>query len=510
MARCIKLTFAKTQNAVNMSSKSPSLSTQSIAVFIGQVSGFAVNFLTPVLLVRLISKSDYGVLQQFVLMGNTLLPILGLGLASSLYYFFPVNIGTQRSSFVFNTWLQMAASGMVFLLIFSYLGREILEILGMEVLSSAGRLVALYVMFLLSGTLIDFLFVLEQRVRMSMVFNPIDKTVRLLLIVGAAFFTEDVMTCLMALLVYAGLRFLFISYYVLSRYYEASVWDSMLGNVKSQLAYSLPFAAGIIFTTLSQRVDKLLVNRYITEEEFASYSLAFFSIPLISQAFTSINNVVTPQITKFMANDQIREAHHLYTQVVSKTSSLAFPAIVFFTIMAPELISFLFTESYLDATPYYRAYLLMFMFTMTSYGIGLRAAKKTNLIMLSNFIGMIITVGVGLIAIPEYRLKGAILTALLGIGIPVLTQLFFEKNLYQTTVATFLPWKAILISCIVSLAASIPLLGVKYVDLSSFVALAVGGLVYFPVILILEKRFGIFAFESQLNKLVKAVKAKVS
>jgi O-antigen/teichoic acid export membrane protein len=492
-----------------MSSKSPSLSTQSIAVFIGQVSGFAVNFLTPVLLVRLISKSDYGVLQQFVLMGNTLLPILGLGLASSLYYFFPVKTGSQRNSFVFNTWLQMAVSGLMFLLVFSYLGKEILELLGMEVLSSAGRLVAIYIMFLLSGTFIDFLFVLEQRVRMSMVFNPIDKTFRLLLVTGAAFFTQDVLSCLLALLIYAGLRFAFISYYVLTRYYEPSVWGSMFGNVKSQLAYSLPFAAGIIFTTLSQRVDKLLVNRYITEEEFASYSLAFFSIPLISQAFTSINNVVTPQITKFMANDQIRQAHDLYTQVVSKTSSLAFPAIVFFTIMAPELITFLFTASYLDATPYYRAYLLMFLFTMTSYGIGLRAAKKTKLIMLSNFIGMSITVGVGLMIIPVYRLNGAIFTALLGIGIPVLTQLFFEKSLYRSTFRTFLPWREILISLSVSLIACVPLLGIKYFDLPDLVALAIAGLVYFPIILVLERRFGIFAFESQLNKLIQTLKNKV-
>lgn len=493
-----------------MSSNSPSLSKQSIAVFVGQVSGFAVNFLTPVLLVRLLSKADYGVLQQFVLMGNTLLPILGLGLASSLYYFFPINTGSQRGSFVFNTWLQMAVSGGIFVVIFSFLGKEILELLGMNILSDAGNIVAIYTLFLLSGTLIDFLFVLEQRVRMSMVFNPIDKTFRLLLLVGAAFWTQSIMACLTALLVYAGLRFLFISYYVISRYYEPSVWNSMAANVKSQLAYSLPFAAGIIFTTLSQRVDKLMVNRYITEEEFASYSLAFFSIPLVSQAFTSINNVVTPQITKFMASNEVKRAHDLYRQVVSKTSSLAFPAIIFFTIMAPELITFLFTSSYLDATPYYRAYLLMFLFTMTSYGIGLRAAKKTKLIMLANFIGMTVTVGVGFLIIPSLGLKGAIITALLGIAIPVLLQLIFEQRLYQATVSSFLPWKVIFSSLLVSVLAAIPILIAKRWDMPEIVALVLSAAVFFPIVLVLERRLGIFAFEKQLQSVVQLVKIKLS
>lgn len=492
-----------------MSSKSPSLSTQSIAVFVGQVSGFAVNFLTPVLLVRLISKADYGILQQFVLMGNTMLPILGLGLASSLYYFYPIKTGKERSSYVFNTWLQMALSGVLFLVGFVFFGRDILDLLGMEVLSDAGNIVALYILFLLSGTLIDFLFVLEQRVKMSMIFNPIDKTMRLALVAGAAYFFGSVYYCLLAFLVYAGLRFGFISYYVLSRYYSKDVWQSISANVKSQLAYSLPFAAGIIFTTLSQRIDKLIVNRYVSEEDFAIYSLAFFSIPLVSQAFTSINNVVTPEITKFINGHQVRHAHQLYLKVVGKTSSIGFPAICFFTLMAPELITFLFTANYIDATPYYRAYLLSFLFTMTSYGIGLRAAKRTNLIMFANFVGFLVTVGVGIVVIPFFGLNGAILTALFGIGVPVVLQLMFERKLFETPIMEFLPWETIFVSLAVSLVASLPVLVIKQWQLPELIALILSGFVFATIVFVLERRFRIFAFEKQFQNLMKTAKNKL-
>ncbi|MDB4655337.1 oligosaccharide flippase family protein [Flavobacteriales bacterium] len=492
-----------------MSSNSPSLSTQSIAVFVGQVSGFAVNFLTPVLLVRLISKADYGVLQQFVLLGNTMLPILGLGLASSLYYFFPTSSGSQRSSYVFNTWLQMVISGSFFVLVFAFLGREILELLGMEMLGDAGNIVAVYVLFLLSGTAIDFLFILEQRVKMSMIFNPMDKLLRLILLVSAALFYGSVYYCMLALAVYAFFRFAFITYYVFANYYSSSVWKSFSVNAQSQLTYSLPFAAGIIFTTLSQRIDKLLVNRYISEAEFASYSLAFFSIPLVSQAFTSINNVVIPQITRFMANNEIKNAHNLYLQVVSKTTSLAFPAITFFTLMAPELITMLFTSAYADATPYYRIYLVMFLFTMTSYGIGLRAAKKTKLIMLSNFVGMSMTLAIGMYLIPKYALVGAIITALVGIAAPVLIQLHFERRLYQASFSSFLPWRMIAISFVVSAIATIPILALKYLQLPNIVALVIAGLIYFPLVILVERRLGIFAFENQLQKAVLALKQRL-
>lgn len=489
-----------------MSSKSPSLSTQSIAVFIGQVSGFAVNFLTPVLLVRLISKSDYGILQQFVLMGNTLLPILGLGLASSLYYFYPINKDENRNSFVFNSWFQMLLSGLSFVVLFSFFGREILELLGMELLSEAGNLVGIYVLFLLSGTLIDFLFILEKRVRMSMIFNPIDKTFRLALVAGAAFFTETVSYCLIALVVYASLRFSFISAYVLRRYYSHSVWSNLHVNVPAQLAYSLPFAAGIIFTTISQRVDKLLVNRYISEEDFAIYSLAFFSIPLVNQAFTSINNVVVPNISKLFDDGNKAEVISLYKTVVSKTSGLAIPAVLFFTVMAPELISFLFTPEYVESTPYYRVYLLTLFFTMLSFGIVLRASGSTRKIMLSNFMGMVITLVTAFTLIPKFQLSGAIATAVVGVGGPALLQVYFTSRLLSTQVWSMVPINTILKVATISIVGFGAILPIKLMLSDPLLSLIFTAPLYLVVVWFLEVRFGVFPFIDQQNRILKRIR----
>ncbi|MFT4680872.1 MAG: O-antigen/teichoic acid export membrane protein [Granulosicoccus sp.] len=486
-----------------MSKSSPSLSRQSIAVFIGQVSGFAINFLTPILLVRIISKTDYGVLQQFLLMGNTMLPILGLGLASSLYYFFPINQGEQRKSFVFNTYLKMAASGFIFVVGFYFLGKYILGGLGMETLGQAGNILSFYIMFLLSGTLIDFLFILEQKVQMTMGFNPIDKFFRLILLVGTALWHETVQACMWGLMIYAGLRFVFISYYVIKNYYNSANWKLVVPNMRTQLAYSLPFAAGIIFTTVSQRIDKLLVNRYITPEEFAIYSLAFFSIPLVDQAFASINNVVTPKIANLLKEGNKEDTLKLYRQVVGKTSSIAFPAIIYFTVMAPELLAFLFTEEYVSATPFYRIYLLLFILTMTSYGIVLRAAGKTKWIMLSNFIGMAITAGLGLVIIPKYALWGAIVTAICGSAVPILLQLHFERKVLKVPLSKHMPWGEILKGLLASLTCIIPVLLIRTLNLPPFISLAITATIFFPIIGLVEWKLGIFAFEKQLESLLR-------
>ena len=485
-----------------MGKSGPSLSRQSIAVFIGQVLGFAINFLTPILLVRIISKTDYGVLQQFLLMGNTMLPILGLGLASSLYYFFPINKGEQRKSFVFNTYLQMATSGFIFVVGFYFLGKYLLDGLGMETLGQAGNILSFYIMFLLSGTLIDFLFILEQKVHLTMSFNPVDKLFRLILLVGTALWQETVQACMWGLMIYAGLRFAFISFYVIRNYYSKANFSLMVPNMKTQLAYSLPFAAGIIFTTVSQRIDKLLVNRYITAEEFAIYSLAFFSIPLVDQAFTSINNVVTPKIAELLEQNKTEETVSLYRQVVGKTSSIAFPSIIYFTVMAPELLTFLFTEEYVSATPFYRIYLLMFIFTMTSYGIVLRAAGKTKWIMVSNFIGMAVTAGLGFIIIPKYALWGAIVTAICGIALPIIIQLHFERRVLNVNLSGHMPWAEIFKGILASAICIVPVVLIRMVEMPPFISLAITASIFFPLIGLLEWKLGIFAFEKQVQSLV--------
>jgi O-antigen/teichoic acid export membrane protein len=273
--------------------------------------------------------------------------------------------------------------------------------------------------------------------------------------------------------------------------------------MKTQLAYSLPFAAGIIFTTISQRIDKLLVNRYITPDEFAVYSLAFFSIPMVNQAFVSINNVVTPKIASLLKENKKEDTLKLYRQVVGKTSSIAFPAIIYFTVMAPELLTFLFTEEYAMASPFYRIYLLMFVFTMTSYGIVLRAAGKTKWIMISNFLGMVTTAVLGFIIIPRYALWGAIVTAICGSAIPIILQLHFERRFLNISLSNHMPWGEILKGLLASLLCIIPVLFIRTINLPPFISLAITTIIYFPLIALLEWNLGIFAFEKQVSPLLR-------
>ncbi|MBP9150864.1 MAG: oligosaccharide flippase family protein [Flavobacteriales bacterium] len=484
-----------------MSGGTPSLTKQGTAVFIGQFIGFVINFCTPIIVVRLISVSDYGVLQQFLLLGNTLIPILMFGLGASLYYFYPVNVDKMLDSYVLNTYLLTALSGLLFVLASLFFGDSILEWFGMQALIEHNLLIAFYILFLLVGGLMEILTVLEKRLRLTMIFNPIDKVVRMTLLVSAAFLDQSVSSCLMALLVYSGVRFVLVTGYIFSRYRNRVTLRDSLMNMKTQLIYSTPFAIAIVCTTLSERFDKFVVNKYIDSAEFAVYSLAFYSIPVLGQAFNSINNVVIPKMSSLLEENRLDEVLELFKKVVLKTSSLALPAITFFMIMAPEIIVFLFTDKYENAVPYYRFFMLTILIVMTGFGNVLRAAKKTRQIMVASFIGMLVTVAFGSLIIPRMGMNGAIITSVIGVTLPGVLQLYLVAKCLNSSLAEFLPWKSIGLAFVASLIPTLLIIPFKIFDLPLFLTLSISAALYFPMAVILEYWFKIFAFQENVSKI---------
>src|SRR5215467_2035094 len=78
----------------------------------GRVAAFAITFLTPVLLVRVFSQSEFGTYKQFMLITYTLFLIGQCGLAECLFYFLPKN-PERGASYALNSVLMLCASGMI-------------------------------------------------------------------------------------------------------------------------------------------------------------------------------------------------------------------------------------------------------------------------------------------------------------------------------------------------------------------------------------------------------------
>ena len=71
---------------MNKISKEYSLSTQAAYVFFGRISSSILSFVVPIILVRIFTREEYGLYQQALLIGITLVEVLKWGLINSLFY----------------------------------------------------------------------------------------------------------------------------------------------------------------------------------------------------------------------------------------------------------------------------------------------------------------------------------------------------------------------------------------------------------------------------------------
>ncbi len=307
----------------------PSLRKQSIYLFAGKLSSFSFRFIAPIILVRILSQGEYGIYQQFNLIALTFIPILSLGLGSSLYYFYPIAKGKDKSVYMGQTFMVLSFVGAIFFIFYMLFGLKINSFIGVDLLNNYRFIIPIYILFMIVSNLSNFIFTVEKRIKHNLIFFPADVFVKTALLITFALFYKISSGCIYALLFYSLLRSGFVTKYLYNHLKIAftSLKTSLLIN---QLKYSLPFAGAIIVNTLSMRMDKLIVNKFITVEEFAVYSVAFFTLPLVSDTVDTIQSVLVPKLSKHFQEGQIDKASELWKKSVTVIASINIPLIIFF------------------------------------------------------------------------------------------------------------------------------------------------------------------------------------
>ena len=191
-----------------------SLRNQSASLFFGKTTAFFIQMLTSIIIVRLISKAEYGLYQQFLLICTSIISILGLGLNSSLYYYFPTSSLDDKKSLIKQTILLELLIGLTFIVIFAGFGIPRLEWLNLENLNVYRIHIGIYIFLMIGSSIIETLFTIEKNVILNRFYYPLEKFIRFGLIISFIFFFQDNVALIYALLALSGLKFTFLLVYL--------------------------------------------------------------------------------------------------------------------------------------------------------------------------------------------------------------------------------------------------------------------------------------------------------
>src|SRR5215510_14006089 len=171
----------------------------------GRVAAFAITFVTPVILVRVFTQSEFGTYKQLLLMTYTLFFIAQCGLAESLFYFLPKN-PDRAGRYALNAVVMLFVSGLVCAAGLLANPRAIASWMSNPALVRYMPVIAAYLVFMLMGTVLEITMISCKRYKLAAATYVSSDLLRAFFLVMPALLTGSLMWALMASVLFLFLR----------------------------------------------------------------------------------------------------------------------------------------------------------------------------------------------------------------------------------------------------------------------------------------------------------------
>ncbi|TAJ12107.1 lipopolysaccharide biosynthesis protein [Marinilabiliaceae bacterium JC017] len=474
---------------------------QTAFMIAGKLTAMLATFGVPLILIRLLTKSEYGIFAQFYVVVFLCTGIFNLSVQSNLYYFYPTANDQTRKSLITQT--------LIFLIFVAALAVGLISIpkIGNLIIGDGDLLK--YKNYILIGILLympifilEPLYVVKKDVFTSLIYPPTEVLVRLSLVIGLVVFRPGLNSIFSGIIISATVCVIFVLYYAIKEIGVSNLKVSLLNKalIKKQLQYSIPFGVAVSLNLFFQQFDKIICISFLTSAEFAIYAIAFYGIPGVLQIFDSLTQVYLIQMTVKYQENKITELADIYKLLVAKTYSFSLPAMLIVMLYAKKIIILLFTNSYIDAVPFFRAYIFSTMIYMLSSGIILRATSKTNYTLRSYVYSGIVILPLTYFLVKHIGMWGAMTGALVSISLPRFINLAQEIKLVKSNFIDFFPWKQFGKITIVSGVSIIPFVAFEYyLDYGVIVTMLLG-VTYIVIVALLEMKYNLLPMDNSVIK----------
>jgi O-antigen/teichoic acid export membrane protein len=456
-----------------------------------RVTGLAMGLVAQMILVRYWSMHAYGTYAEVISVVSVAVAFFTLGVPMSLNYFIPrLKKNNDFESFLALYYLFMSgiavivgvALTVVLPLIASYYDNPDLNRLW-------------YALAILPWSQIivssrSHMLVAASRVRREMVISVSSSLLGLILAGVPVIWQLDLIEYIW---VYVG----FQTALALETYFEAR---RMMGKVKIRISmimfkdvirFSLPLGVAGAVGVLTLNLNQLMIGYLRGPEDVALYANAGRELPIALVA-SSITAVLLPKVVRMHQGGETKTGVSLWHEAIVFAASIVFFFAGACIVLAPQAMTFLYSEKYLAGVDVFRVYCLVMICRVTYFGMLLNASGRTRAIMITSIAGLAMSVPLNYILLTTIGIIGpAVSTLLTVIGVNVV-QLALSARLTAVSFVEIFPWKRLSILLLINGAASFAVyILVRLVGLGTSardVGIAIGIGILWTVIYVLAMR----------------------
>lgn len=353
---------------------------------LGNVLATLAEIAIPLLVVRLLGKSDVGALMALLLVYNTLAPIVSLGVPQTVMYNLPARPLEERAAIARCTVRVMLVLGGIAGAILLALG-AVGEIV-MAALSVRGAPVDLSPLMLLSlfplgdvpARMLTNLLVVEDRPRAAAtygIFRSLGMSLCTLVPLACGGDVWSV-TAALVLLALAQLGLLLAH---LQRLYGGVARRSSPVSAWSILRFGLPLGTTTVVAVLNKFFDRFVVLLAFGGAMYAEYEAGAWQIPIVSTIPYVIGTALAPQMSASFQTGQPHDALRLWGASIEKVSLLVVPVTLAFIVATEETVELVFTADYAAAAPILRWYTILALGRVASFGEVIVAAGRPQYVL---------------------------------------------------------------------------------------------------------------------------------
>lgn len=262
---------------------------------------------------------------------------------------------------------------------------------------------------------------------------------------------------------------------------------------------AIPFALAAVFARIYSYADTIILSKLASEKAVGWYSIPYKIANSFQFLPLALVAAIYPKFSEYYDNNKDKLAD-LFEKSMKYMFLLVFPIAIGIFVLGKDIILTIYTEEYINSVLPLKILMGSLVFTFISFPIGsfLNACDKQKTQTTIVGIVMVINIALNFMLIPEYRVVGASIAALVGnFLLATAGYLFVPKITEISHKSVFLSKFKILLSALVMGGV------VWYVNSFFHFAFAIAaGVVFYPIMLFFTRA----VTTSQVKEMIRIVK----
>ena len=330
--------------APTTNSPPPRLAVQAFWLTASKLLAAGLNIVLPILLVRLMPQTEYGVLKEALLFVTTAASVAMFGVGMSAYYYMP-RYPERSGQVALNILIYNFVAGWIPLLIVVMYPSILRSLFRTDALEPLAGLLGLLVLLTLSGSLVLQIPTALQDVRYSTIFIVGTQITRVILLAAAALIYGSVKSIIIAAVLNQVLAVVLLWWYLdgkFSRFWAHFDWQFF----KEQLAYALPYGAFGMIWVIQKDLDNYFVSASLGPKAYAIYAVGWIEVPLLTLAVESMQSVLIVRVSSLQKENRKADIRYVTAAAANRLAAIQFPLFAMLFVAGHDLIVLMYTKLY--------------------------------------------------------------------------------------------------------------------------------------------------------------------